>query len=48
MGSYSLELNNFSSKREFDSDSDFLVESDPFFHENKANCLKKSGKNKGK
>ena len=50
MGSYSLELNNFSSEGEFNSDfdSDSLVESDPFFHENRANCLKKSGKTKGK
>ena len=48
MGSYLLELNNSSSKGEFDSDSDSLVESNPFFHENKANRPKKSGKNKGK
>ena len=50
MGSYSLELNNSSSKGEFnsDSDSDSLMESDPFFHENKANRPKKSGKTKGK
>ena len=50
MGSYLLELNNSSSKREFnsDSDSDSLVELNPFFHENKANRLKKSGKTKGK
>ena len=48
MGSYSLELNNSSLKGEFDSDSDFSVESDPFFHENRVNRLKKSGKNKGK
>ena len=48
MGNYSLELNNFSSEREFDSDSDSLVESDPFFHENRANRPKKSGKTKGK
>ena len=50
MGSYSLKLNNFSSEGEFnsDSDSDFLVESDPFFHENRVNRLKKSGKTKGK
>ena len=48
MGSYSLELNNSSSKGEFNSDSDSSVESDPFFHENKANRLKKSGKTKGK
>ena len=48
MGSYLLELNNFSSEGEFDSDSDSLVELDPFFYENRANCPKKSGKNKGK
>ena len=48
MGSYSLELNNSSSEGEFDSDSDSSVELDPFFHENRANRLKKSGKNKGK
>ena len=48
MGSYSLKLNNSNSKGEFNSDSDSLVESDPFFHKNKANRPKKSGKNKGK
>ena len=48
MGSYSLKLNNSSSKGEFNADSDSLVELDPFFHENKANRLKKSGKTKGK
>ena len=48
MGSYSLKLNNSSSEREFNSDSDSLVELNPFFHENKANRLKKSGKTKGK
>ena len=48
MGSYSLKLNNSSSKGEFNSNSDFSVESDPFFYKNKANRLKKSGKNKGK
>ena len=52
MGSYSLELNNSSSEGEFnsdsDSDSDSSVESDPFFHENRANRPKKSGKTKGK
>ena len=52
MGSYLLELNNSSLEGEFnsdsDSDSDSLVESDPFFHENRANRLKKSGKTKGK
>ena len=52
IGSYSLELNNSSSEGEFnsdsDSDSDSSVESDPFFHENKANRPKKSGKTKGK
>ena len=50
MGSYSLELNNSSSEGEFnsDSDSDSSVESNPFFHENRANRPKKSGKTKGK
>ena len=48
MGSYSLKLNNSSLKGEFNSDSDSLVELDPFFYENNANRLKKSGKNKGK
>ena len=48
MGSYSLELNNSSLEGEFDSDSDSSVESDPFFHENRANRPKNSGKNKGK
>ena len=52
MGNYSLELNNPSLEGEFnsdsDSDSDSSVESDPFFHENKANRPKKSGKTKGK
>ena len=50
MGSYLLKLNNSSSEGEFnsDSDSDSLVELDPFFHENRANRLKKSGKTKGK
>ena len=48
MGSYSLELNNSSLEGEFNSDSDSLVESDPFFHENRVNRLKKSGKTKGK
>ena len=50
MGSYLLELNNSSSEGKFnsDSDSDSLVESDLFFHENRANRLKKSGKTKGK
>ena len=47
MGSYLLELNT-SSEGEFDFDSDSLVELDPFFHKNRANRLKKSGKNKGK
>ena len=47
MGSYLLELNT-SLEGEFDFDSDFLVELGPFFHENKVNCLKKSGKTKGK
>ena len=48
MGSYLLELNNFNSKREFNSDSDFLVELDPFFYENRVNRPKKGGKTKGK
>ena len=48
MGSYLLELNNSSSEGEFNSDSDSLVELDPFFYENRANRLKKSGKTKGK
>ena len=50
IGSYLLKFNNSNLKGEFnsDSDSDFLVESDLFFHENKANRLKKSGKTKGK
>ena len=50
MGSYLLELNNSSSEEEFnsDSDSDSLVELDPFFQENRVNRLKKSGKTKGK
>ena len=48
MGSYLLELNNFSSEGEFNSDSDSLVELDPFFYKNRANRLKKSGKTKGK
>ena len=45
-----MELNNSNSKGEFnsDSDSDSLVELDPFFHKNKANRPKKSGKTKGK
>ena len=47
MGSYSLELNT-SLEGEFDSDSDSLVKLDPFFHENRANRPKKSGKTKGK
>ena len=48
MGNYSLELNNSNSKGEFNSDSNSLVELDPFFHENRVNRLKKSGKTKGK
>ena len=48
MGSYSLKLNNSSSEGEFDSDSDSSVESNPFFHENRVNRPKKSGKTKGK
>ena len=52
MGNYLLKLNNSNSKREFnsdsDSDSDSSVESDPFFHKNKVNRPKKSGKTKGK
>ena len=48
MGSYLLELNNSSLEEKFDSDSDSLLELDPFFYENKVNRLKKSGKTKGK
>ena len=48
MGSYLLKLNNSSSEGEFDSDSNSSVESDLFFHENRVNRLKKSGKTKGK
>ena len=48
IGSYLLELNNSSLEREFNSDSDSLVESNPFFYKNRANRLKKSGKTKGK
>ena len=50
MGNYLLKLNNSSSEGEFnsDTDSDSLVELNPFFHENRANRLKKSGKTKGK
>ena len=48
MGNYSLDFNNSNSKREFNSDSDSLVELDPFFHKNRANRFKKSGKTKGK
>ena len=50
MGSYLLKLNNSSSKREFNSNSDSnsSAESNPFFHKNKANYPKKSGKTKGK
>ena len=50
MGSYSLKLNNSNLKGEFnsDSDSDSLVELDPFFYENRANRPKKSRKTKGK
>ena len=52
IGNYLLKLNNSNSKRKFnsdsDSDSDSLVESDPFFHENRVNRPKKSGKTKGK
>ena len=52
MGNYLLKLNNSSSEGEFnsdsDSDSDSSVESDTFFHENKANRPKKSEKTKGK
>ena len=48
MRSYSLKLNNSSSEGEFNSDSDSSVESDPFFHENRANRPKKSRKTKGK
>ena len=48
MGSYSLELNNSNLEGEFNSDSDSLVELNPFFYKNRANRLKKSGKTKGK
>ena len=48
MGSYSLKLNNSNLKEEFNSDSDSSVESDLFFHKNRANRLKKNGKTKGK
>ena len=50
MESYLLKLNNSNSKGEFNSDSDSnsSVELNPFFHENKANRPKKSGKTKGK
>ena len=48
MGSYSLKLNNSSSEREFNSDSDSSVELNPFFYKNRVNRLKKSGKTKGK
>ena len=48
MGSYLLKLNNSSSKKEFNSDFNSLVELNPFFYENKVNRLKKSGKTKGK
>ena len=47
MGSYSLKLNT-NLEGEFNSDSDSIVELDPFFHKNRANHLKKSGKTKGK
>ena len=47
MGNYLLKLNT-NLEGEFDSDSDFLVESDPFFYKNRANRPKKSGKIKGK
>ena len=47
MGNYLLELNT-SLEGEFDSDSDSSVELDPFFYKNRVNCLKKSGKTKGK
>ena len=48
IGSYLLKLNNSSLKGEFNSDFDSLMELDPFFHENRVNRLKKSGKTKGK
>ena len=48
MGNYSLKLNNSNSKGEFNSDSDSSVELNPFFHKNRANRPKKSGKTKGK
>ena len=41
MGSYSLKLNNSNSEKEFNSDSNSSVESDPFFYKNKANRPKK-------
>ena len=47
MRSYSLKLNT-NSKEEFNSNSDSSMESDPFFHKNKANRPEKSGKTKGK
>ena len=48
IGNYSLKLNNSNSEEEFNSNSNSSVKSDPFFHKNRANRLKKSGKNKGK
>ena len=48
MGNYLLKLNNSSLKGEFNSDSDSLVELNPFFYKNRVNRLKKSGKTKGK
>ena len=48
MGSYSLELNNSSLEGEFNSDSNSLMELNPFFHKNRVNRPKKSGKTKGK
>ena len=48
IGNYSLELNNSSLKREFNFDSDSLVELNPFFYKNKANYPKNIEKTKGK
>ena len=48
MGNYSLKLNNSNSEREFNSNSDSLIELNLFFHENKVNRPKKSEKIKGK
>ena len=48
MGNYLLKLNNSSLEGEFNSNSDFSVELDLFFYENRVNRPKKSGKTKGK